>query len=126
MEFSPAEYLTVKIPKYDVLGKALREDRIRPDAPVVFQEGFRPAPLLPQDIIGHGIRGYCIPGYGNGQQIWMRDNDRDLYRVWVHENTHINMRLYGGDNRGGPEHEWEVRMLENWRLGYEGESRWYN
>ncbi len=125
---TPPMYEVVRILRYELLSKAKQEDTFNRDTPVVHMIAPRPVTVLPGHMIGYGVRGYCIPGLGDGQGIWMRDGDRDPWRVGgEHENIHINMRQYGGDNRGGYGHEFDVRQLENWRLGYEGHSdKYYN
>lgn len=81
------------------------------ETPVVEIEPLRDSVPLTRNDIPYGVRGFCFPTTGAS---YVHIDDADTYRVNYHENLHL--RIY----RTNPNHpEWEIRMLEDWRLGEE-------
>lgn len=81
------------------------------DIPVVEIEALKDSVPLKRSQIHYGVRGFCFPALGAS---YVHIDDVDTYRVNYHENLH--MKIYRTD----PNHpEWEIRMLEDWRLGEE-------
>ena len=81
------------------------------EMPVVEIEPLRDSVPLTRNNIPYGVRGFCFPA---SKDSYVHIDDVDTYRVNYHENLHI--RIY----RTNPNHpEWEIRMLEDWRLGEE-------
>ena len=83
----------------------------RPRTEVTEMEPLRQMVALPRSLILYGIRGYCLPPTS---PCFVHEGDSDTFRVHYHEDLHLRI------SRQAPNHpEWEVRMLEDWRLGEE-------
>ncbi|MFO8015500.1 MAG: hypothetical protein R6U32_00185 [Candidatus Woesearchaeota archaeon] len=94
-----------------VLKKRTGRDRYGRELPVVELDPLQDSVPLTRNNMPYGVRGYCFPARGES---YVHIDDIDTYRVNYHENLH--MRIY----RTSPNHpEWEIRMLEDWRLGEE-------
>lgn len=92
-------------------GKSRPDDNYGRKFPVIELEPLMESIPLKRDYMDFGIRGFWVVGEGRSHH---SDTDSDKYRVQYHEDVHRRL------SRSNPSHpEWEVRMLENWRLGHE-------
>ena len=87
------------------------------DVPITEIEPLRQMVALQRSQIPYGIRGYCLPPTS---PCFVHEGDPDTFRVHYHEDLHLRI------SRQAPNHpEWEVRMLEDWRLGEENSKQRY-
>ncbi len=77
------------------------------EKPVIEMEPFLDSIPLTRPTIPYGLRGFCFPSL---RKKYVHEDDCDVARVSYHEELHIRMPHLD---------EWEIRMLEDWRLGEE-------
>ncbi|PIN87272.1 hypothetical protein COV19_00110 [Candidatus Woesearchaeota archaeon CG10_big_fil_rev_8_21_14_0_10_44_13] len=109
--YNPRELYLWPHPDY---GKSRPDDNYGRRLPVVELEPMVDSIPLTRAHIPYGVRGFCFPAT---KESYVHIDDVDTHRVNYHENLH--MRIY----RTNPNHpEWEIRMLEDWRLGEEKQN----